>query len=346
MAREIGRTQENLGRLRELLRGRHRLVIVGHDNPDPDFLGSALALRFLARELTGVPSLIACGGVLGRAENRAMARLLRIRITPLTPALFGRHTAVAVLDTQPGTGNNSLPRGVYPLVIIDHHPRRATTAADLIDIRADYGATSSILVEYLKALGPEVPAPLATALTYGILSETLDLSREAGEREVEAYLWLLVRANKRHLAQIIHPKVSRYYFITVGRALNNAFFYRNVIGARLGEVSLADVIAQTADLLLTHERMSWAICTGFVGDQLLVSARSTNGKANLGRLMRTLVARKGTAGGHELTAGAQIDCRDLLPAERLRLEEGLMTDFFRLVTHQKTIEPKPLIPRA
>jgi nanoRNase/pAp phosphatase (c-di-AMP/oligoRNAs hydrolase) len=163
---------------------------------------------------------------------------------------------------------------------------------------------------------------------------------------VDAYLWLLVRANKRLLAQIIHPKVSRYYFVTVGRALNSAFFYRNVIGARLGDVAQADVIAQTADLLLTHERMTWAICTGFVGDQMVVSARSSNGKANLGRLMRKLVAKKGTAGGHELTAGAQIDCRDLVPAERIRLEEGLVTDFIRLVTHQKNVDPKPLLPRS
>ena len=91
--------------------------------------------------------------------------------------------------------------------------------------------------------------------------------------------------------------------------------------------------------------MTWSICSGFFGDELLFSARSSNIRARLGNLLRRMVARKGTAGGHELSAGAQVDCRDMSPAERLRLEEELLLKFMRLITHRKDVETRALIPR-
>jgi nanoRNase/pAp phosphatase (c-di-AMP/oligoRNAs hydrolase) len=238
-----------------------------------------------------------------------------------------------------------LPEGVEVQIIIDHHPRRKGTEAPVVDVRPRYGATSSILAGYLQALEADLPANLATALSYGIASETQDLGRETGEEDIAGYLFALEKANKKHLGQIKHPKVSRYYFMAVDKALHNAFYYRNVIGARLGEVDQPDVIPQMADLLLSHERMTWSICSGFFGDELLLSARSSSVRAKLGQLLRRLVHKKGTAGGHELSAGAQIDCQGLSQAERLRLEESLLMDFIRRITHQKEVEPKALISR-
>ncbi len=345
MAKENDRIVDYPERLRSLLKGYRRLIILGHDNPDPDFLASGMALKYIAKTAAGIPAIITYGGVLGRAENRAMVRLLAIHLTPLPQVNFSRTAAVALLDTQPGTGNNSLPGNVVPQIVIDHHPRLSALAAPFVDIRSGYGTTSTILTEYLRQLGGEIPSSLATALTYGIISETMDLSRETGESDIRAYISNLAAANKRYLAQIIHPKLSRYYFTTIGRALNSAFYYRNIIASRLGEVQQPDVIAQVADFLISHERMSWSLCSGFHDDQLLVSVRSNSSHANLGRLMRNLVARRGTAGGHELSAGAQLDCHGLVPAERLRLEEIFILDFIRRITHHKEIEPKPLIPR-
>lgn len=336
-------SESMVGRLIELLGGYRRLIIVGHDNPDPDFLASAIALKFIAKSELKLSSVITCGGMIGRAENRSMVRLLKIKLNPISRVRFGKTSAVVLIDTQPGTGNNSLPENVIPQAVIDHHPRRRQTNATLVDIRTDYGATSTILTEYIRALRSEPPAPLATALAYAIVSETRDLSRETGEHDIEAYLYTLARANKRRLARIIHPKVSRYYFTAIARALNNAFYYRNVIGARLGEVLQPDVISQMADLLLSHERMSWVICSGFFDEQLLISVRNSTGRADSGRLMKKVVGRRGTAGGHELSAGAQINCSGMLPSERLRLEEVLIMDFIHRITRQKDIEPKPLI---
>jgi nanoRNase/pAp phosphatase (c-di-AMP/oligoRNAs hydrolase) len=343
MPRENGRSTDNPAKLVDVIRRFQRLVVFGHDNPDPDYLASALAVRFIARSQAGIATVITRGGVLGRAENRAMARLLRIHLTPVEEVSIGRHTGIVLLDTQPGTGNNSLPREVTPHVIIDHHPRRPRISAPLADIRTEYGATSTILTEYLSGLGMEVSSPVATALTYGIASETLDLSRETGERDIHAYLHNLLRANKRHLAQIIHPKVPRYYFSVINRALRQAFCYRSVIGASLGEVTQPDVIAQIADFLLTHERMSFAICSGFFGDQLLISVRSSSSRVRLGRILKTVVGRHGTAGGHEAAAAAQITCHSLVPSERVRLEESLLLDFVAHVTRQKLVELKPLL---
>lgn len=190
------------------------LVILPHDNPDPDALASAVALRFLVNQAQEEKEIvIALGGIVGRAENRAMLRYLNIELVPVNEIDFARNPQVALVDTQPGRRNNSLPETVTATIVIDHHPAYGEyPGVPFLDLRDEYGATSTILTEYVEETHVDVESKIATALFYGINAETQDLGREATPKDVAACQFLYPYTNKRRLAKIENARVPREYF--------------------------------------------------------------------------------------------------------------------------------------
>src|SRR5262245_16902764 len=91
------------------LRGVKKPLIYLQHNPDPDALASGFALKHLLKRVFRVESTIAFTGSVGRAENRAMMRYLKIKIVPAFKVNFRAHDVVFVVDTQPGTGTCRLP---------------------------------------------------------------------------------------------------------------------------------------------------------------------------------------------------------------------------------------------
>ncbi len=336
-------TPRNLARLEEVVKGVKRLIVLTHDNPDPDSVSSAVTLAHIVKNKFKVPSLVKYGGIVGRAENRAMIRVLGLKLTPLSENDFKPGTEFALVDMQPRTGNNSFPKNRKPLIIIDHHQLRKTTRADLIDIRTDYGATATILTEYLLASNLEITAKLATALSYGISSETQDLGREAQEADLQAYLALFPKSNKKLLASIVHPKLPREYFITLSRALHHSLVYRNAVATTLGEVANPDFVPFIADSMLRIERINWAICVGRFKDRLVISIRTTNTKGRAGHFLRQLIGKRGTAGGHGMIAGGQVPCGSMDHEECTKLEEELIQDFLKKLGYREIGDMTPLL---
>jgi nanoRNase/pAp phosphatase (c-di-AMP/oligoRNAs hydrolase) len=335
-----------LSGLLEAVKGVKSLNICAHSNPDPDSLASAAALKFVIEEETGIKCRIVYDGVIGRAENQAMVKHLRLPIRPLRPIRnMRRPMNVALVDTQPRSGNNPYPRSYQPRIVIDHHPLLKSTRAAWVDVRPGYGATATILFEYLEASGLTPPAWLATAMAYGVSSETRDLGREAGPQDVRAYLGLFPMVQKKVLARIEHPRLPRSYFSAIDHALHHAFSYRNVIGSKLGNVDSPDVVAEVADFLMAHERMTWCITIGWFQEQLYISLRSTNLKARAGRVMKKLLGSQGTAGGHGQMAGGQVDISSMTPADVKLLEERLLLRFLSILGHNEKAEFRPLIIR-
>ncbi len=336
-------TLRNIERLEDLLKNVKRLVVMTHDNPDPDSVSSAIALAYIAKNKFKVPSVVRYGGIVGRAENRAMIRVLGLKLGPLSESDFKEGTEFALVDMQPKTGNNSFPKKRKPLIIIDHHPLRKTTRADFLDIRVGYGATATILTEYLAASGLEISSKLATALSYGISSETQDLGREAYQTDIQAYLTLFPKSNKKLLANIVHPKLPREYFITLSRALHHSLVYKNAVATTLGEVPNPDFVPFIADFMLRVERINWAICLGRFNSRIVVSIRTTNTKGRAGLFLRQLIGKRGTAGGHDMIAGGQIPCGSLDHEGCTNLEEELIQNFLKKLGYKEIGEMTPLL---
>ena len=316
-------TLTRLPELLDVLEGGKRLVVLTHDNPDPDALASAFALTQLVGSLNGISARIAFGGIVGRAENRTMVRELGIPLTPARDLSFDDADLLALVDTQPGTGNNSLPESRDPTIVFDHHPERPDTArAAFADVRPGYGATCTILTEYLQAAGLALEGPVAAGLYYGIQSETQDLGRDATEHDLEATHALSLGADREVISRIRHPKLPAAYFRSLHRSLERARTRGPTVISQLGTLDYPDLVAELADFYLRREGITWAICLGRFGDDLLISIRTTEPEAAAGELLRRVVGADGSAGGHGMIAGARIPVGDLSAEDaRMKSEE-------------------------
>lgn len=307
MSVKISKTRDKLKKLKAVLADAHNLLIVIQDNPDPDAIGAATALKELVRKTNNVNSQIAYGGTVGRAENRELIHYLQFKFYTFDEVDWSNFDLIAMVDTQPRTGNNPLPAHIHPDIVIDHHPiRKYTRKIDFTDIRQGCGATSTILWEYLCAAKVEPNMPLATALLYGIMSDTQDLGREATKADIEAMETLYPLANKRMLSQIKNGREPNSYYELLAKGLNNTKIYDHCAICRMGIIDNADMLSEVADLLLRHEQVDWVLCYGTVDGNMLLSLRTQDKNMSAGDVIHSIVKKIGTGGGHDSMAGGQI----------------------------------------
>lgn len=318
-------------RLVELARSRsaRKALILTHDNPDPDSIAGALALAQIFQEKAGLESTIAYGGIIGRAENRALIKVLKLPLVPLSRVVFEQHDLICLVDTQPEMGNHSLPPRCFPDVILDHHPERPESKlAEVPEVGGVYGATSTIAVEYMKALGIKPTREVATALFYGIKADTRDLGRETGDVDIDAYLWLFPQVDKDALAQIEHPKLPAAWFRLYHRAIERSLVYRNAVITELGDIYSPDMVAEIAERNLFLEGMKWSLALAIYQDHLFLSLRTNDRRMNAGRQIRGVVEELGgSAGGHGQMAGARIPVARLGKPQRDAFIRSLVRRF-------------------
>jgi nanoRNase/pAp phosphatase (c-di-AMP/oligoRNAs hydrolase) len=284
-----------------------RVAILTPDNPDPDSLAAALGLKRLFEKEGVGPSTMALGGIIGRAENRAMVRELKIDLVPIERIDWQAHPVIALVDTQPGTGNNSMPAERQADVVIDHHPPRIDlSSVSWHDIRTEMGATATIVYGYLVERGIALDWMLATAFLYALKSETRDLGREAGPDEREAYVELSKVADFERLYAITNPKVGREHFVALDRAVRSATVWGELLAINLGALDYPDLVAEVADLMLPYEKAHWVLCVGQHNRSVYLSVRTDIPDATAGSLIRRVVGNHGAAGGHGMIAGGRL----------------------------------------
>ena len=327
----IEKTTQRITALRKLLKGKSSLLIVMQNNPDPDSIAAAMALRSIANKLGGLNCSIAHAGSVGRAENRAMVRYLGLNLRQMDDVDPSRFDLVAMVDTQPQTGNNALPDTLKPDIVIDHHPcRHNTRGCEFIDVRSRYGASATILFEYLQQLKIEIDTPLATALVYAIRSDTQDLGREANKADITAMQTLYPLANLKMLSDIQRGRVERSYFAMLSKALINAIACDKSIVTNLGEIENADMIAEVADILLRDDKAVWTLCYGFKDGGMLLSLRNCQAGKKAGDVMKKIVSRIGTGGGHTTMAGGQIPSTKI-EGQKKTIEETVKRRFYKAI---------------
>jgi len=334
--------QDRARRLVELARTRKKALILTHDNPDPDSIAAAMALAQIFEEKAGLKSTVGYGGIIGRAENRSLLKVLKLPVVPLSRVVFDEHDLVAICDTQPEMGNHSLPSRYFPDVIFDHHPERPESKlAAVAEVGGDYGATSTIAVEYLRALGMKPTREVATALFYGIKADTRDLGRETEDVDVQAYLWLFPMVDKEALSQIEHPRLPAAYFRLFHTAIEKAVVYGNAVITDLGEIYSPDMVAEVAERHLFLEGMKWSLAFAIYEENLYLSLRTNDRRMNAGRLIREVVEEMGgTAGGHGQMAGARIPVARMGKAEREQFKKSLVKRF----REEWGVEGRPGVP--
>lgn len=316
-----------------------KILILPHTNPDPDSIASAAALRSLIGHTLKKTPIIGLGGIIGRSENRALVRVLDIPLVPLDQLFPGFEGPVILVDTQPGRANIDLPPHITPVAVIDHHPDWGQNASvPFVDLRENYGAASTIVTEYLQSAEVPLDPRVATALFYGIASETQSLGREAKSADIVASQFLYPYVNKRLLGEIENPLLDRDYFRFIGQALQGALLYGDVLVTILESIPYSEAVAEVADFLMRFESARWTLCVALHGGHLYVSVRTRDTEATAGLLLASILPA-GMAGGHGMIAGGKIKTS---PRTWKDDASKIVQDFLRALGKSKA-RPQPLV---
>ncbi|MEM4782175.1 MAG: DHH family phosphoesterase [Halalkalicoccus sp.] len=325
--------------LRSLLVGiEGELAVVLHDNPDPDAMASGIALARLARAV-GTEAEAYYAGEITHQENRALVNVLELDADLVEMDGYEdieNCEAIALVDhSLPGV-NDRLPEDTPIDVVIDHHPSPGPVEARHLDVRSDVGSTSTMLVEYLDALEVGISEGLATALLFGIRTDTADFSRGVSELDFESTSTLLGLVDTGVLDQIERPTISSETLETLARAIENARVEDGVCMTCVGNLRDRDALAQAADYLLNMEDVIATLVYGFSDETIYISARAHGPAFDIGETLREAFDQIGSAGGHARMAGAQIPIGFL--GEEIENNEELLTQIVREVIDDRFFE--------
>jgi nanoRNase/pAp phosphatase (c-di-AMP/oligoRNAs hydrolase) len=296
----------HLQRLYQVFSHEDRLLIL--IDPDPDAIASALGLkRLLWRRLSAC--VISPIRPITRPQNLRMVQLLRIPLTPLQDLDPGEFNRKALVDGQPGH-NELFDHRYHYDVIIDHHPRLPETKARLADIRPHYGATSTILTEYLREARIKPSLKLASALYYGIKTDTANFERPATEADVKAFHYLYGFTRSALVRKIEFAEFNLPMLNYLKLALNRYRIRHNRLYAFLGPVNAPDILVILADFFLRAGEISWTIVGGIHQDRLVVIFRNDGLRKNAGRLATQAFGKLGSAGGHAASARAEVPLKN------------------------------------
>jgi nanoRNase/pAp phosphatase (c-di-AMP/oligoRNAs hydrolase) len=289
-----------------------RVLILLHNDPDPDALASGLALRNLLRRTKTTAIIGAMQGV-SRPENLRMANMLDIHVEQITAASLREFERIATVDVQPHYFGGLLDRAD---LVIDHHPEQPGYSAVFKDIRADYGSTCTILTEHLRAVDVNISERTATAMLYAIKSDTLFFARHTNRVDLEAFTFLYPLADAALIRKMEGAEITMERLEFVTRASQGGILREQVFSAFIGEAPREDFIPYTADFFLQLEGVKWTIVAGVVGGTLIVSVRNLGYSRNAGEFVRRWFGDIGSAGGHRAMAKA------VVPIERFRQKFG------------------------
>jgi len=337
--------------LRAFAEGVATLPILVHADPDPDALASAFAVRaLLSASPESMP--IVSRGAMRRPENRRMAELLGSPVVQVGDAELHRLERLIAVDTQPaGLGGPHGPR----LAVIDHHPLVPGYDAEVLDLRPEYGATATMLTEYLRAVERGIGQTIATALLYGIRTDTDELRRGVTAADVAAYAFLQERADPGLLRRFERPAYTPAAARTLGRGMERVRIVEDVAVCHLGKLDAewAHLLPEAADFCLDIEGVSWSVGSAVIGASIEAALRHPGRDGSgVDALAKWLIQDGGTGGGHAAMARVRLprstfegrtddEVRDELAR---RITDGV--ESLRSGTRRRgEAEPSPAIPR-
>ncbi len=312
--------------LRDSIEVADRLIIMGHNMPDVDAIGSALGIYRIATDL-GKPARIVVNSVTSALEP--LLRLFKgnkdypedLFLTAGQAAEYvgnGQGVLLVVVDVnRPSyTDAPTLIEKVSSIVVIDHHRQTGETFTNptLSYVEPFASSACEMVAEIIQYSGDEVHLKTleADALYSGIMVDTNNFMNKPGVRTFEAVAFLrrsgaeMIRIRKMFRTDLEEYKVQAEavqnmslfmdaYAIAPCRADN--FPDPTIIGSKIANTFL-DIQGVKASFVLTE-----------YNGKIYISARSID------ELNVQLVMERLGGGGHINMAGAQLtDCT---------LEEGV-----------------------
>ncbi len=279
----------------------HVLIII---NADPDAIASAMAVkRLLWRKVSNIT--ISNINIIKRPDNAAMVKLLKVGMVYIEDVKREKYNKFVTVDSQPG--HNEAFADFKFDVVIDHHPKTCDKIP-FSDIRPHYGATASIMTEYLRAAKIKPSATLATGLFYGIKTDTGGFEAKAQTVDIKALQFLFQYVNL-HISRKIQQSELRLDFLKYFKsAIEDMRMRRGRAFIHLGHVPTPDICVLVADFFMRVNPVKWSIVSGHCKDKLIIILRNDGLRKNAGKAAKESFGKFGPAGGHKSAARAEIPC--------------------------------------
>ncbi|WP_436343029.1 DHH family phosphoesterase [Natronorubrum sp. FCH18a] len=302
-------------RLQRLLAKYDDVAVLMHPNPDPDAMSCAMGIARIA-EAVETETTLQYAGEIRHQENRAFRTVLNLDLESIEASSQLAADAVVLVD-------HNTPRGfagsqtVEPVAVVDHHPGNGA-GTEFTDVRTEYGAASTIVVEYLDELGAtmegedgrgfEVSEELATGLLYGIQSDTNQLTNGCSRAEFDACASLFSGIDEDLLDRIANPQVSDDVLQVKATAITEKRVEGPFAVCDVGKLSNTDAIPQAADELMHLEGVTAVVVYGQNDSTIHLSGRSRDDRVHMGETLRHAISDipMANAGGHARMGGGQV----------------------------------------
>lgn len=277
------------------------LAILTQDNPDPDSIASAAAIQAIADHL-GVEADILYAGDLGHQENRAFVNLLGIDLLDWEANEFDYDTVVTVDQARSEDDDFSVDINAC----IDHSEAEENEDIPFVDVRPNMSSTSTILTKYIQEFDMGISEEVATALLYGIRTETLDFKRDTSPADLTAAAFLYPFANHDTLEQVESPSMSPETLDILAQAIQNREVQGSHLVSSAGFITDREALAQAAQHLLNLEGITTTAVFGIAEDTIYLAARSKDIRLNIGKVLEDAYDDIGEAAGHSTQASSEV----------------------------------------
>jgi nanoRNase/pAp phosphatase (c-di-AMP/oligoRNAs hydrolase) len=279
-----------------------RLAILTHDNPGPDTIASAVALRAISHS-HDVESDILYNGEIGHREDRAFVNILGIELLTRSEVDLAEYDTIALVDHAKAT-DAPIDRPVD--VLVDHYEPEIEYDATFSDVRPNVSSTSTILTKYVQELDLGLSEAVATALLYGIRAETLDFKRDTRPADLTAAAYLYPFADHDTLEQVESPSMSPETLDVLAEAIGNREVRGSHLVSNAGFVRDRDALARAAQHLLNLEGITTTAVFAISKDTIHLAARSKDIRLNIRRVLEDAFGDDGEAVGHSTDASVEI----------------------------------------
>lgn len=289
--------------LRELVKASDQVLVMGHQMPDMDSIGSCIGILKLAQQNDKNGYVVFDPDGNNTGVNRLMDRinqdeeLSRWFITPEDSLeMLTKDTLVIVVDTHKPSMvmEEKLLNRTDHVVVIDHHRRAQEFIEDptLVYMEPYASSTAELVTELLQYQdGPlKFNVLEASSLLSGIIVDTKSFALRTGSRTFDAASYLRSKgADTVFVQELLKEDIDVY--IRRSELIKNAEIYKQGIAisrAEEGEPYSAVIIAQAADTLLTMTDVRAAFVVSERSDgKVGVSARSL-GEVNVQVIMESM----------------------------------------------------------
>jgi len=200
---------EDVNRLKEILQENKNILFLCHHNADPDAIGAAIALKYLAEVLNKSEdkTLIISADSVSKLSKNILEEIGEEVEVVQYPKLLD---VVFFVDTsnlnQVKVDTQELKHST--LVVIDHHKKTELSELCTLSI-VDEGATSTceIVSQIFREMGIYPPKNIRVALLCGILYDTKHL-KLAREETFQIIAWLIRGINFQRILSLLTQEMD------------------------------------------------------------------------------------------------------------------------------------------